>query len=1703
MLILFVPLNSWVSHESTDGLTLCFVSLAHHPESTAVIVFGIITMSVFPGHDRDPEATVSSTPPREQINKSTPEMATVSREEHDSTSSPSLHHVDSSRGDNAALSSFTIIRNQFLALCKKNWIVLRSYWLINLLRCLIVPIAYYVFLGEAKNFFNTTNDLGLGQPVAIRSLSESLNGKPFYWLDSRTSAAGSRFSPQQIIDVVLDSLQPHQRSLVRQVSDDEELGLACPQAFNGLSSCFGAISFTNITTQGSVTYTLRQDPGLNRIKVSSNSGDAETRTFPMQFAVDSAILQLNGAPSSFYAQPPLEQPFSQQTNAEQSESQRRGFLGGVDQLTVLAFFIGMLGVVWHLSSSVSEERGSGMTALLTTMGCAQLPRLLSWLCGPGAAYLPAWFVMGGSLSATLWTTSNKALCIFAHVLPGLAMASWSLFVATFFARANVSSIITTALAILMAIVALITKHIGEGGGIVIGLLFPSASFVYEFIAISAYEHQGMPAKVTTSHDGINRGPSVLGQIIVQVVGIFLFPALTILLERKLFFAEPFFQWLFRSRSSLSKFDDPSGLEKARSISEATPALMIRNLTKKYGKKESSLAVDNLDLEVPRGSITCLLGSNGSGKSTTIGIVGGTVRKTSGEIYIDGFERGAAPPGLVGVCPQKDVLFNQLNCLQHVELFHAIKHRRGAKDDASDLLTQCELSHKLESKPTQLSGGQKRRLQTAAALVGQSTFLMFDEATSGLDPLSRRAIWKILLKERGKRSILLTSHFLDEADLLGDHIVILAAPGKKLCQGTPIELKTRFGQGSTIHVSPAGCGLLPVLEGVCPGSKQIAANEAGQDSFLIPSTEQTHVARALEAIEERKSALGVESYDVAGPSLESVFLSLNSEHARSNGKQEEVDEMEGNVGHHHNEAELSDGGVASVFALTLAQLGKRMVLYRRIFLPAIFAILVAVLGSIVPLAFFSDRNPSCSRGFRDRELFDSANFWNGAMFSTELLYAAPEANAQVVFGNGFNLSAVAFDRVPLDQYNASITRAWDAKQRVAGGIALPGNNTGGRNQFSYIADNGALIPIAALNLVSNAGLASLRGTSSGGTDGSPTITSLYRPLSNLSLGNGLGSALKWTVVFGLVQAVWPAFATLYPSAERNNRVKAMALTNGMRAVPLWLGHLVAELPVIVISTVPVAVVYTFASDQFAGEGVFWVVLFLHGVSSTLQSFVVSLLAPNQLAAFAIVAAWNVLAFLIYFATTMLTVTYYVGNGLAGALDAAYYVEAILAPSVSMTRAGFVSVNLFNLLCNGRGGVKSGGIAAIDLLGAPIIYTIVWAIVCFAILVAHDSGYPLLPTWLGLVRHKHCRGAVGDGADEEAKVQDVGQGVREEAMRLDSADCDDVLQAKHLDKSYGKLLAVDDVSLGVRREETVALLGINGGGKTTTHALIRGELTPDAGSVTIAGIGVAQQRTLARSHIASVPQFDGLDPLLTVEEHLRTYARIKGVPATQRRENVGAVMHLTNLTQYADRRAGALSGGNMRKLSLAIALLGNPSVLLLDELSSGVDSWTKRGLWQTLRRAGRGRATLITSHSMEEAAALASRVAIQASRILAIDTIANLRKTHPSYELQLDIAQHYRGSAEAYARIEQLVTTLFPRASTSDEASARFEIPLDAGDSVAALFAKLERARVECEQAGVIGYQISPVSLESLFLHIVRKAQSDAATNEIGRHQKCAQ
>ena len=151
-------------------------------------------------------------------------------------------------------------------------------------------------------------------------------------------------------------------------------------------------------------------------------------------------------------------------------------------------------------------------------------------------------------------------------------------------------------------------------------------------------------------------------------------------------------------------------------------------------------------------------------------------------------------------------------------------------------------------------------------------------------------------------------------------------------------------------------------------------------------------------------------------------------------------------------------------------------------------------------------------------------------------------------------------------------------------------------------------------------------------------------------------------------------------------------------------------------------------------------------------------------------------------------------------------------------------------------------------------------------------------------------------------------------------------------------------------------------------------------------MATNRNMARSRLGVCPQFDACDAL-TVKQHLLFYARVRGVADPV--HNTEELIRAFGLGAYRDRLAQKLSGGTKRKLSLAIALIGNPSVLLLDEPSSGLDAASKRVMWNNLSQLSPGRAMVLTTHSMEEADALANRAGIMASRMLTLGTVEDLR------------------------------------------------------------------------------------------------------------------
>ncbi len=177
---------------------------------------------------------------------------------------------------------------------------------------------------------------------------------------------------------------------------------------------------------------------------------------------------------------------------------------------------------------------------------------------------------------------------------------------------------------------------------------------------------------------------------------------------------------------------------------------------------------------------------------------------------------------------------------------------------------------------------------------------------------------------------------------------------------------------------------------------------------------------------------------------------------------------------------------------------------------------------------------------------------------------------------------------------------------------------------------------------------------------------------------------------------------------------------------------------------------------------------------------------------------------------------------------------------------------------------------------------------------------------------------------------------------------LIEASHLHKTFGKTVAVDDMSLQVAPGEIYGLVGSDGAGKTTTIRMLVGALTPDSGEASICGYSVARKAEQARAYIGYLSQRFSLYEDLTVLENIRFFAEVRGLKANEWQPRCMEILDFVGLAPFKDRRAGQLSGGMKQKLGLASALVTRPRVLLLDEPTTGVDPVTRQDFWQLLIR-----------------------------------------------------------------------------------------------------------------------------------------------------------
>ncbi|KAM9515993.1 phospholipid-transporting ATPase ABCA7 isoform 2-T2 [Guaruba guarouba] len=427
-----------------------------------------------------------------------------------------------------------------------------------------------------------------------------------------------------------------------------------------------------------------------------------------------------------------------------------------------------------------------------------------------------------------------------------------------------------------------------------------------------------------------------------------------------------------------------------------PGVSIRNLVKIY-HNSSRVAVNGLSLDFYEGQITSFLGHNGAGKTTTMSILTGLLPPTSGTAYILGWDIRSDIDSIrktMGMCPQHNVLFDILTVEEHVWFYGRLKglSEERVKVEMEQLIQDTGLPHKRREQTRNLSGGMQRKLSVAIAFVGGSRVVILDEPTAGVDPYSRRSIWELLLKYRKGRTIILSTHYMDEAELLGDRTAIISQ-GRLCCCGSPLFLKARlgtgyhltlvkrerFGTGGSTSIVPGtskkegsdserssdtGLGsdrgseastvdvvqLSALIQKLVPGSRLV--EDIGHEVlFVLPysGAKDGAFGDLFHELDARLGELGISSYGISDTTLEEIFLKVaqdmavdtgtaGTEQGAAPGEGGDTEAADGELAEEPQETDLLRGGAGQAcgrvrgWALTRQQLRalfiKRMLHARR-------------------------------------------------------------------------------------------------------------------------------------------------------------------------------------------------------------------------------------------------------------------------------------------------------------------------------------------------------------------------------------------------------------------------------------------------------------------------------------------------------------------------------------------------------------------------------------------------------------------------------------------------------------------------------------------------------------------------------------------------------------------------------------------------------
>uniref|UniRef100_A0A673MDI0 Zgc:172302 n=1 Tax=Sinocyclocheilus rhinocerous TaxID=307959 RepID=A0A673MDI0_9TELE len=1242
---------------------------------------------------------------------------------------------------------------------------------------------------------------------------------------------------------------------------------------------------------------------------------------------------------------------------------------------------------------------------------------------------------------------------------------------------------------------------------------------------------------------------------------------------------------------------------------------IRNLVKIY-KKGAKLAVNHLNIKFYEGQITSFLGHNGAGKTTTMSILTGLFPPSAGTIYVKGMDIRTDMDMIrrtLGVCPQHNVLFDILTVEEHVWFYGRMKGMSmgEVKKEINSLLENVGLQHKRHEQTKNLSGGMQRKLSVAIAFIGGSKVVVLDEPTAGVDPYSRRGIWDLLLKYREGRTIILSTHYMDEADLLGDRIAIISQ-GKLCCCGTPLFLKARLGTGyyltlvkREMHSTPSSTstGKLPSTVSVFQDSDSSLSEDTGlgseengfsrysfqyvPDAQLVEdigreavinlphaASEDGSLALFLNELDKRQGEFGVVSYGLSDTTLEEIFLRV----AEETGVDADPEEPAASPGHQGVPSEDRDteaqeteplsgdgqGGSAPLTGcfLTCQQLRalftkrlkyalrSRRGIFAQIVLPAVFVLIALLFSLIVPpfgkypslelqpwmygeqFTFFSNDAPQdpviqnlldallnppgfgtkCMEPNRDTECLEEAetkfarpqipySMWQlfhegnwtvekpspDCECSTEdirrMLPDCPEGAGGIpppqikqMTGDslqnltGRNITDYLIKTYPQILKKSLKMKKWVNELRY-GGFSLGAKNSQAVDEPHHLEEsvlairqlknnsNGSLdqflhrLPDVLSGLTSqnnvkvwfnNKGwhaMASFVNIMNNGllrANLPPDmerckygITAYNHPL-NLTKEQLTEMALMTTSVDVLVSicvifamSFVPASFVLFLIEERVSKSKHLQFVSGVKPILYWTTNYVWDmLNYTVPATMVVFIFISFQQESYVSEKnlpALVLLLLLYGWSITPLMYPASFIFSVPSTAYVVLTSINL----------------FIGiNGSVATFVLELFIDEHLNEVNRILKKVFL---IFPHFCLGRGLIdmaKNQAMAdAFQRLGTKQnLEPLSWDFVGKNLFAMAVEGIVFF-IFTVLLQYKFF------------------VNLRYTCAAVCCMKC----------KCFLFPL------------QCFGLLGVNGAGKTSTFRMLTGDTCITYGEAFLSNHSVLTEMEKVHQLMGYCPQFDAISDLLTGREHLEFYARLRGVPEAHVAKVAQWGVQKLGLSQYAEREAGGYSGGNKRKLSTAISLIGAAPVIFLDEPTTGMDPKAKRFLWNCILSVIKeGRSVILTSHSMEECEALCTRMAIMVNgRFQCLGSVQHLKNRFgDGYTIILRLSTP---SAET-CPVDTFIHNSFPGIQLKERHQnvLQYQLPSQTC-SLACVFEVLSN---NYEELGIAEYSVSQTTLDQV-------------------------